>query len=71
MSSGVRSNGGRACLCLGDFSRGRRGARVDDVECCLKAEILIRNELDGRGSRGSRVAFAKTKGRSFVGVESV
>lgn len=57
--------------CLDDFSSVGRRAEVDDVEGLSKAEILIRDELDGRGSRGICGAFEKTKGRSLVGSGSV
>jgi len=45
---------------LDDLSRW--GERVDDVEGLEEAEILIRDKLDGRESRGICGAFERTKG---------
>lgn len=45
---------------LDDLSRW--GERVDDMEGLEEAEILIRDKLDGRESRGSCGAFERTKG---------
>lgn len=40
----------------------RWGEGVDDVEGLEEAEILIRDKLDGRRSRGLYGAFERTKG---------
>jgi hypothetical protein len=45
---------------LGDLSRWWKG--VDDVEGFAEAEILVRHEVHGRGSRSRVSAFEKTKG---------
>jgi len=50
---GIVSNKKGTRFRLRDFSRGWRRTRVDDVESFAKAEILVRDDFNGLGSRGS------------------